>query len=94
MPQTYNCPRLDGDAARAEQPSLFTQDAFSTSSKKMEDEQRLINRARNALDQAQKILASEKVARIKKRAFNPCAAHGKVREAFEAIATLKKLIGV
>lgn len=94
MPKTYECPRLDGDAARAEQPSLFTQDAFSTSAKKMEDAQRLINRARNALVQAEKLLAAEKLARIKKRAFNPRAANSTVREAFEAIATLKKLMEV
>lgn len=93
MPQTYNCPRLDGDAARAEQPSLFTQDAFSTSSKKMEDAQRLINRARNALDQAQKILAAEKLARIKNRAFDPHAADGSFRMASDAMSDLRTIFG-
>lgn len=94
MPQVYTYPSLEGELARAEQPSLFTQDAFSTSAKKMEDAQRLINRARNALVQAEKLLAAEKLARIKKRAFNPRAANSEVREAFEAIAALKKLMGV
>ena len=38
--------------------------------------------------------AAEKLARLENRAFNPRAANSKVREAFEAIAVLKKLIGV
>lgn len=108
MPKTYECPRLDGELARAEQPYHFTKDAFSANvkrkrqklapalenAKKMEDAQGLINTARNSLAQAEKLLAAEELARLKNRAFNPRAANSKVREAFEAIAALKKLMGV
>lgn len=108
MPKTYEFPRLDGELARAEQPYHFTKDAFSANvkrkrqklapalenAKKMEDVQGLINTARNSLAQAEKLLAAEELARLKNRAFNPRAANSKVREAFEAIAALKKLMGV
>lgn len=108
MPKTYEFPRLDGELARAEQPYHFTKDAFSANikrkrqklapalenAKKMEDVQGLINTARNSLAQAEKLLAAEELARLKNRVFNPRAANSKVREAFEAIAALKKLMGV
>lgn len=108
MPKAYEFPRLDGELARAEQPYHFTKDAFSANvkrkrqklapalenAKKMEDVQGLINTARNSLAQAEKLLAAEELARVKNRAFNPRAANSKVREAFEAIAALKKLMGV
>ena len=108
MPKTYEFPRLDGELALAEQSYHFTKDAFSANvkrkrqklapalenAKKMEDVQGLINTARNSLAQAEKLLAAEELARLKNRAFNPRAANSKVREAFEAIAALKKLMGV
>ena len=108
MPQVYTYPSLEGELARAEQPYHFTKDAFSANvkrkrqklapalenAKKMEDAQGLINTARNSLAQAEKLLAAEELARLKNRAFNPRAANSKVRKAFEAIAALKKLMGV
>lgn len=108
MPKNYEYPSPESDINRAEQPYHFTADAFSTNTKrkpqklapalenakKMEDAQGLINTARNALAQAEKLLAAEELARLKNRAFNHRAANSKVREAFEAIAALKKLMGV
>lgn len=108
MPKNYEYPCPEGGFNRTEQPYHFTADAFSAytkrkpqklapalgNAKKMEDAQGLINTARNSLAQAEKLLAAEELARLKNRAFNHRAANSKVREAFEAIAALKKLMGV
>lgn len=108
MPKTYECPRLDGELARAEQPYHFTQDAFSANVKrkrqklapalegaeKMERVSGLINAVRNALYKAEQLLASEERARLKNRAFDPHAADGSVRMASNAMADLKMILGI
>lgn len=107
MPKTYEYPRLDGDIGRTEQPYHFTQDAFSANVKrkkklapalehaeKMERVSGLINSVRNALDKAEKLLASEERARLKNCAFNPHAVDGAVRIASNAMADMRMILGL
>lgn len=54
----------------------------------------LINSVRNALDKAEKLLASEERARLKNSAFNPHAADGAVRIASNAMADLRMILGL
>ena len=95
------------DVARAEQPYHFTQYAFSANVKrkrqklapalegaeKMERVSGLINFVRNALDKAEKLLASEERAKLKNRAFDPHAADGSFRMASDAMSDLRTILG-
>lgn len=96
------------DVARAEQPYHFTRDAFSANVKrkrqklapalehaeKMERVSGLINSVRNALDKAEKLLATEERARLKNKAFDPHAADGFFRMESNAMADLKMILGI
>ena len=54
----------------------------------------LINSVRNALDKAERLLATEERARLKNKAFDPHAADGSFRMASNAMADLKMILGI
>ena len=61
---------------------------------KLERVSGLINSVRNALDKAEKLLATEERARLKNKAFDPHAADGFFRMASNAMADLKMILGI
>ncbi|WP_308690743.1 hypothetical protein [uncultured Sutterella sp.] len=108
MPKNYEYPCPEGGFNRTEQPYHFTADAFSAYTKrkpqklapalehaeKMERVSGLINSVRNALDKAEKLLATEERARLKNLAFDPHAADGSFRRASDAMSDLRMILGL